>query len=223
MTRRFWGNRKRVFLKASVDFLDAVCIIPGLDFCTFLVAKSNLAVGQTHDISVHLAQPHFAFKTAHGTIAITSLRNASESGETWMISGTVRWNSTEDVSLMNEYFANPRQVKNLKRKSLRLPVSIPATVDHWLGECTDVSKSGVGVALSTTQAEVGDKLELALILGSGNELTGLISVCNKRVRPDGKTVIGGTVRWDSPTGKEYKVLLPFETTEIDETKRRFGI
>lgn len=223
LNRRWFGNHKQVYLKARIDDLQAVCIVPGLDFATFLVAKSNLAVGQTHRVAITYGNVKVGFTEAHGHMQISALKNASESGETWMVSGTVTWNTAEDSEQVTTYFANPFAFLSRQRKSLRVPVSIPATVDDWLGECVDISKSGLAVVLNQSSARIGDKLDFTLILSSGAELAGVMTVQNQRLRTDGKIHLGGTVKWDPASGKSYTALLPLAVNEIDETRKRYGI
>jgi hypothetical protein len=207
------------YLHAAINEQHGVCIKPGLEFAAFLVAKSNLAIGQVHRVYLTIPQDANAFALAGGELKIQSLRKASESGETWLVSGDVTWDTAESLLLVTSYLKDPNSHTGdrSKRRGLRMPVSIAATLNHNLGECTDVSRNGIGLVLRNTDAKVGDKLAFSLLLTSGAEPTGVITISNVFYRPDSKTLVGGTIRWSNGTSRFHSDLLPFSTIELDET------
>ena len=98
-----------------------------------------------------------------------------------------------------------------------MPVSIAATLNHNLRECIDVSRNGIGLVVRNTDAKVGDKLPFSLLLASGAEPTGVITISNVFHRPDSKTLVGGTIRWSNGSSRFHSGLLPFSNIELDET------
>lgn len=219
MILNFGRRAAKRYLHGAIDTQDAVCIRPEIEFGAFLVAKSNLAIGQVHRVSVFIPNEATFIAKVTGQLVIQGLRNASESGETWLVSGDVTWEAGESLGLMTAYLKNPlSHIGNRsKRRGLRMPVSIAATLNHNLSECIDVSRNGIGLLLRTPEAKVGDRLPFSLLLASGAEPTGIISVSNVFHRPDNKTLVGGTIRWSNGSSRYHSSLLPFSNIELDET------
>ncbi len=219
MILNFGRRAAKRYLHAAINEQDAVCIKPGLDFGAFLVAKSNLALGQVHRVSVFIPNEGRFISKASGLIAIQGLKKASESGETWLVSGDVTWDSGESLLLVTSYLKDPisHTGNRSKRRGVRMPVSIAATLNHNLSECIDVSRNGIGLVVRNTDAKVGDKLPFSLLLASGAEPTGVITISNVFHRPDSKTLVGGTIRWSNGSSRFHSGLLPFSNIELDET------
>ncbi len=219
MILNFGRRAAKRYLHAAINEQDAVCIKPGLDFGAFLVAKSNLALGQVHRVSVFIPNEGRFISKASGLIAIQGLKKASESGETWLVSGDVTWDSGESLLLVTSYLKDPisHTGNRSKRRGVRMPVSIAATLNHNLSECIDVSRNGIGLVVRNTDAKVGDKLPFSLLLASGAEPTGVITISNVFHRPDSKTLVGGTIRWSNGSSRYHSGLLPFSNIELDET------
>jgi hypothetical protein len=193
-------ERRHVSMKATVNGQLGRCIDIHQRGGGFLVAKSNLAIGDRVPIAVECRNTQGAMETAQGVLDVRSIRTATDAGETWRVSGVVEWQTPRDLALVLEhaYIVERFEKPDWTRSAARAPVSIPATVSGHSAECIDLSLGGAAFAVEQFTVGEGDRLKVELHLANGQNVEGVLRVKGitqgRRV-----TRVSGTMTWSDDT------------------------
>jgi hypothetical protein len=193
-------ERRHVSMKATVNGQLGRCIDIHQRGGGFLIAKSNLAIGDRVPVAVECRNTLGAVETAQGVLDVRSIRTATDAGETWRVSGVVEWKTPRDLALVLEhaYIVERFEKPDWTRSASRAPVSIPATVSGHSAECIDLSLGGAAFAVEQFAVGEGDKLKVVLHLANGQNVEGVLRVKgitqSRRV-----TRVSGTMTWNDDT------------------------
>jgi hypothetical protein len=193
-------ERRHVSMKATVNGQLGRCIDIHQRGGGFLIAKSNLAIGDRVPVAVECRNTLGAVETAQGVLDVRSIRTATDAGETWRVSGVVEWKTPRDLALVLEhaYIVERFEKPDWTRSASRAPVSIPATVSGHSAECIDLSLGGAAFAVEQFAVGEGDKLKVGLHLANGQNVEGVLRVKgitqSRRV-----TRVSGTMTWNDDT------------------------